>query len=95
MQALLFFLALIVRAANRPADYDSDDDEYIDPRSGIQQPLINRQGVPATGVPVPAILDQRPSRNDAWSQRMREKVIFCTLYKFFALLFVLAGSLHF
>ncbi|XP_010933519.1 tobamovirus multiplication protein 2A [Elaeis guineensis] len=73
LEALLFFLALIVRAANRPADYDSDDDEYIAPRSGIQQPLINRQGVPATGVPVPAILDQRPSRNDAWSQRMREK----------------------
>ncbi|CAN1256924.1 Tobamovirus multiplication protein 2A [Linum perenne] len=28
---------------------------------------------PATGVPVAGTLDQRPSRNDAWSTRMREK----------------------
>lgn len=67
-------LALIVRAANRPAEYDSDD-EYIAPRSTIRQPLMNRQGTPATGVPVLGTLDHRPSRNDAWSQRMREKVI--------------------
>ncbi|PKA53268.1 Tetraspanin-19 [Apostasia shenzhenica] len=72
LEALLFVLALLVRAANRPADYDSDD-EYIAPRSTVRQPLINRQGVPATGVPVTGTLDQRPSRNDAWSQRMREK----------------------
>lgn len=72
LEALLFLLALIVRAANTPADYDSDD-EYITPGSGIRQHLIHRQGVPATGVPVPGTLDQRPSRNDAWSQRMREK----------------------
>ncbi|KAK1324609.1 Tetraspanin-19 [Acorus calamus] len=71
LQALAFLLALIVRAANRPAEYDSDD-EYIAPRNAVRQPLINRQGIPATGVPVPNF-DQRPSRNDAWSTRMREK----------------------
>ncbi|KAF8380670.1 hypothetical protein HHK36_028160 [Tetracentron sinense] len=71
LEALLFLLALIVRAVNRPVDYDSDD-EYI----AIRQPLINRQGVPATGVPVVATLDQRPSRTDAWSTRMREKLRF-------------------
>lgn len=65
MQALVFVLALMVRAAaNRAVEYDSDD-EYI------RQPLMNRQGVP----PVLGTLDHRPSRNDAWSQRMREKVI--------------------
>ncbi|KAK1272470.1 Tetraspanin-19 [Acorus gramineus] len=71
LQALAFLLALIVRAANRLAEYDSDD-EYIAPRNAVRQPLINRQGIPATGVPVPNF-DQRPSRNDAWSTRMREK----------------------
>ncbi|KAK9121475.1 hypothetical protein Syun_019092 [Stephania yunnanensis] len=72
LEALVFLLALVVRAANKPADYDSDD-EYIATRSLIRQPLINRQGPPATGVPVAGSLDQRPSRNDAWSTRMREK----------------------
>ncbi|XP_058084678.1 tobamovirus multiplication protein 2A [Magnolia sinica] len=72
LEALTFLLALIVRAANRPADYDSDD-EYSAPRPNIRQPLINRQGAPTTGVPVAGGLDQRPSRNDAWSTRMREK----------------------
>ncbi|KAM1833403.1 hypothetical protein ACFX13_023230 [Malus domestica] len=73
-QALLFLLALVVRAANRPAEYDSDD-ELIAPRQQIRQPLIsNRPAVPATGVPVAGALDQRtPNRNDAWSTRMREK----------------------
>lgn len=71
LEALVFLLAILVRAANKPANYDSDD-EYI-ARSTVRQPLINRQGVPATGVPLTAALDQRPSRNDAWSQRMREK----------------------
>ncbi|RWR89738.1 tobamovirus multiplication protein 2A-like protein [Cinnamomum micranthum f. kanehirae] len=72
LEALTFFLALIVRATNRPADYDSDD-EYIAARSNIRQPLISRQGAPATGTPVAGSLDQRPVRNDAWSTRMREK----------------------
>ncbi|XP_042511525.1 tobamovirus multiplication protein 2A-like [Macadamia integrifolia] len=72
LEALVFLLALIVRAANRPEDYDSDD-EYIGPRSGVRQPLINRQGVPTTGVPVGPTLDSRSNRNDAWSTRMREK----------------------
>ncbi|XP_010269960.1 PREDICTED: tobamovirus multiplication protein 2A-like [Nelumbo nucifera] len=72
LEALVFLLALMVRAANQPADYDSDD-EYIAPRSTARQPLINRQGVPSTGSPVAGSLDQRPSRNDAWSTRMREK----------------------
>lgn len=66
-------LALVVRVANRPAEYDSDD-ELIAPRQQIRQPLISRQAGPATGVPVAGTLDQRPSRNDAWSTRMREKV---------------------
>lgn len=70
-EVLLFLLALIVRAGNRSADYDSDD-EYINPRLTMRQSLIHRQNAPATGVPVPT-LDQRPSRNDAWSHRMREK----------------------
>uniref|UniRef100_A0A2N9HZJ9 Tobamovirus multiplication protein 2A n=1 Tax=Fagus sylvatica TaxID=28930 RepID=A0A2N9HZJ9_FAGSY len=75
LEALLFLLALVVRAANRPPEYDSDD-ELIAPRQQqIRQPLINRPPVvPATGVPVAGAPDQRPSRNDAWSTRMREKV---------------------
>lgn len=73
LQALLFFLALMVRAANRPVEYDSDD-ELIAQRPQIRQPLINRPPVPATGVPVAGTIDQRPGRNDAWSARMREKV---------------------
>ncbi|XP_012486790.1 tobamovirus multiplication protein 2A [Gossypium raimondii] len=71
LEAIIFLLALMVRAANVPADYDSDD-EFIAPRQQIRQPLI-RPPVPATGVPVTGSLDQRPSRNDAWSARMREK----------------------
>lgn len=74
-QALVFLLALLVRAANQPADYDSDDEYIGGPRQQLRQQLINnRQPVPATGVPVAGTLDQRPSRNDAWSTRMREKV---------------------
>lgn len=77
MQALIFLLALVVRAANRPADYDSDDEYIGGPRQQIRQPLINnRPPNPATGVPVAGTLDNRPSRNDAWSTRMREKVCF-------------------
>ncbi|OMO93131.1 Tetraspanin/Peripherin [Corchorus olitorius] len=72
LEALIFLLALMVRAANKPAEYDSDD-ELFQPRQQIRQPLINRPPAPATGVPVPGSLDQRPSRNDAWSTRMREK----------------------
>ena len=73
LQALLFLLALVVRAANRPPEYDSDD-ELIASRQQIRQPLVNRPPVAATGVPVAGTIDQRPSRNDAWSTRMREKV---------------------
>ncbi|XP_022772443.1 tobamovirus multiplication protein 2A-like [Durio zibethinus] len=72
LEAVTFFLALLVRAANRPADYDSDD-EFIAPRQQIRQPLINRPPVPATDVSVAGSHEQRPSRNDAWSTRMREK----------------------
>ncbi|KAG4184876.1 hypothetical protein ERO13_A09G198100v2 [Gossypium hirsutum] len=72
LEAVIFLLALMVRAANVPADHDSDD-EFIAPRQQIRQSLINRPPVPATGVPVTGSLDQRPSRNDAWSARMREK----------------------
>lgn len=74
LQALLFLLALIVRAVNRPADYDSDD-ELINPRQQVRQPLLNnRQAGPPSGLPVAGTTDQRPNRNDAWSTRMREKV---------------------
>ncbi|KAM5573296.1 tobamovirus multiplication protein 2A [Rosa sericea] len=62
-EALMFLLALGVRAVNRPVEYDSDE-----------EPLINRPPpVPATGVPVAGASNQRPIRNDAWSTRMREK----------------------
>ncbi|EHA8589379.1 putative Tobamovirus multiplication protein [Cocos nucifera] len=63
LEALAFLLVLMIRAAKQPADYDNDD-EYVAPRYGIHQPLINRQGLPPSGVPS---LDHRPSRNDAWS----------------------------
>ncbi|KAK3016768.1 hypothetical protein RJ639_006441 [Escallonia herrerae] len=73
LEALVFLLALLVRAANRPAEYDSDDEYIGGPRQQIRQPLINRPPVPPMGVPVAGAPDQRPSRNDAWSTRMREK----------------------
>ncbi|KAG5523964.1 hypothetical protein RHGRI_030837 [Rhododendron griersonianum] len=76
LEALLFLLALIIRAVNRPAEYDSDDEYIGGPRQQNRQPLINRPPVPVTGVPVAGALDQRSSRNDAWSTRMREKVQF-------------------
>ena len=72
LEALLLLLAIIVRAANLPAEYDSDDEYIGGPRQQIRQPLINRPPVPATGVPV-GTLDQRTNRSDAWSARMREK----------------------
>ncbi|KAL8196218.1 hypothetical protein R6Q57_025218 [Mikania cordata] len=72
LEGLIFLLALMVRTANSPPDYDSDD-EYIEGPRQQRQPLISRQTVPATGVPVTGTLDSRPSRNDAWSTRMREK----------------------
>lgn len=78
MQALVFLLALMVRAANAPPEYDSDD-EYISGPRQQRQPLIGRQQPPVTGVPVTGTLDSRPSRNDAWSARMREKVFFCKI----------------
>ncbi|KAK7367688.1 hypothetical protein VNO80_09706 [Phaseolus coccineus] len=72
-EALLFLLALIVRAANRPAEYDSDE-EFINPRQQVRQPLLNRPAAgPSTGLPASGTTDQRSSRNDAWSTRMREK----------------------
>lgn len=72
LEALVFLLSLLVRAANRPVEYDSDD-EYLTPRQQIRQPFLNRPPPPATGVPVAGTLDQRPIRNDAWTARMREK----------------------
>ncbi|KAJ6706014.1 TOBAMOVIRUS MULTIPLICATION PROTEIN 2A [Salix purpurea] len=72
LEALIFLLALVVRAANRPVEYDSDD-ELIAPRQQNRQPLLNRPPGPASGAPVAGTTDQRPSRNDAWSTRMREK----------------------
>ncbi|XP_076912088.1 tobamovirus multiplication protein 2A-like [Bidens hawaiensis] len=72
LQALIFLLALMVRAANAPPKYDSDD-EYINGPRQQRQPLISRQPAPATGIPISGPLDTRPGRNDAWSARMREK----------------------
>ncbi|KAI4311597.1 hypothetical protein MLD38_036481 [Melastoma candidum] len=71
LEALTFVLALVVRAFNRNPEYDSDE-EFIVPRQQIRQPLIGRPP-PAPGVPVAGTLDPRPSRNDAWSTRLREK----------------------
>ncbi|KAK9059271.1 hypothetical protein SSX86_021890 [Deinandra increscens subsp. villosa] len=71
-EGLIFLLACVVRAANSPPDYDSDDEYIVGPRQQ-RQPLISRQQAPVTGVPVTGTLDNRPSRNDAWSTRMREK----------------------
>lgn len=68
LQAFVFLLALAARASNKPAEHDSDE-EYIAQGQQIRQPLVT----PATGVPVAGALDSRPSRNDAWSQRMRDK----------------------
>ncbi|XP_071724500.1 tobamovirus multiplication protein 2A-like [Rutidosis leptorrhynchoides] len=71
LEVLIFILALVVRAANKPPEYDSDD-ELIVPRQQIRQPLINRLP-PATGVPISGNADQRGGRTDPWSTRMREK----------------------
>ncbi|KAK9667890.1 hypothetical protein RND81_13G018300 [Saponaria officinalis] len=70
LEALLFVLTVIVRAVNMPADYDSDE-EFINPRQSFKQPLINKP-TSATSVPVTGS-DQRTTRSDAWSARMREK----------------------
>jgi len=73
LQVFAVILAVVVKAANRgPEEYDSDD-EYIATRPGtLRQPLINRQGTQVATVSTPGS-EQRPSRNDAWSTRMREK----------------------
>lgn len=74
-QSLVFLLALSVRAANKPEEYDSDEEYIGGPRQQLRQQLINnRPPVPVTGVPVAGTLDNRPGRSDAWSTRMREKV---------------------
>ncbi|KVH91895.1 hypothetical protein Ccrd_006078 [Cynara cardunculus var. scolymus] len=46
LEVLVFLLALMVRAANSPSDYDSDE-EYIDGPRQQRQPLISRQPVPS------------------------------------------------
>lgn len=73
LQVFAVILALVVKAANRgPEEYDSDD-EYLATRStSVRQPLINRQGAQVAAVSTPGS-EQRTSRNDAWSTRMREK----------------------
>lgn len=79
LQALGLFFAFTLKAitADTRAGYDSD--EEFAPRSTVRQPLLNRQnnqaappGAPGTpGAPSEA----RAARNDAWSARMRDKVL--------------------
>ncbi|GJN39610.1 hypothetical protein PR202_gb28739 [Eleusine coracana subsp. coracana] len=71
-EALLFTVAIIVQSGNQ-ADYDSDDEYITQPsgQTGLRQPLMNQQQA-GTDPRVPN-LDYRPIRNDAWSQRLREK----------------------
>lgn len=73
LQVFAVILALVVKAANRgPEEYDSDD-EYIAARPGsLRQPLVNRPGTQVAAGSTPGS-EQRTSRNDAWSTRMREK----------------------
>lgn len=69
-------LALAVRSSNQPFDEDEDDEEYIigRQRDGVRQPLISNRQNPQASSGVPT-LEPRPIRNDAWSQRMRNKVL--------------------
>jgi hypothetical protein len=75
LEGLVFLLALVVKAANKPPEYDSDEEYIGGPRQQIRQPLINnnRSSAPAAGAPGSPKLDQRAGRTDAWSARMREK----------------------
>lgn len=78
MQILGLFFAMILRAVSsnaRRTGYDSDDD-YLAPRSNGRQPLLNRQVNQSNPATTPgSTADNRPVRNDAWSTRMREKVL--------------------
>lgn len=90
-QALVFLLALVVRAVNRRAQYDSDDEHLGGPRQQIREPFISRDSAPATGAPIAGALDQHPSRNEAWSSRMREKVqlfFYISLFELFLFFFL-------
>lgn len=69
IQVLILVLAIIVRAVNQAAESGSDD-ELMGQRQQIWQPLINRFRPPAGQGP-----DQRPTGADAWSTRLREKVL--------------------
>ncbi|KAJ3692576.1 hypothetical protein LUZ60_011671 [Juncus effusus] len=72
-EALAFMLALAVQSMNQPSD-DSDDEEYLigQRNNRINQPLINNQNNQNNSGQVPT-LEPRPIRNDAWSQRMKDK----------------------
>lgn len=76
MQAFALLLSVILRAlgGNRERDYDSDD-EYVAPRS--RQPLLTRQ---TTGTVPSASTENRPPRTDAWSTRMKEKVLIIVFF---------------
>lgn len=69
-------LALAVRLSNQQFDEDEDDEEYIigRRRDGARQPLISNRQNPQASSGAPT-LEPRPIRNDAWSQRMRNKVL--------------------
>ncbi len=73
LQALLFLLALVLRAANTPPECDSGE-ELITPRQQIRPRLIKSPPDPILDVPVAGTLDQHPSRNDVLNTSMREKV---------------------
>ncbi|KAF3330348.1 tetraspanin family protein [Carex littledalei] len=74
LEAIAFMLALAVQSSNQPFDEDEDDEEYIigRQRDGARQPLISNRQNPQASSGVPT-LEPRPIRNDAWSQRMRNK----------------------
>uniref|UniRef100_A0A2N9H050 t-SNARE coiled-coil homology domain-containing protein n=1 Tax=Fagus sylvatica TaxID=28930 RepID=A0A2N9H050_FAGSY len=72
LQALLFLLALVLRAANTPPECDSGE-ELITPRQQIRPRLIKSPPDPTLDVPVAGTLDQHPSRNDVLNTSMREK----------------------
>eukprot|EP00246_Nothoceros_aenigmaticus_P013445 TRINITY_DN4634_c0_g1_i1.p1 TRINITY_DN4634_c0_g1~~TRINITY_DN4634_c0_g1_i1.p1 ORF type:complete len:337 (+),score=63.40 TRINITY_DN4634_c0_g1_i1:210-1220(+) len=75
VEVLGLLLAMVLRSvsgAARRAGYDSDDD-YLAPRATARQPLLNRQATQTAQAAAASPAENRPTRTDAWSNRMREK----------------------